>query len=314
MAVYGNMVITNQGAALYGKVQAGATLTFTRMQIGSGQLAQGQDPTTLTALISPIDWITINSITQTSGTANIRGIYENTNLTQSTYTCEIGLFAQDPDVGEILYAYANAGAQGDTFPPYADGPFSRQFQINAAVGNATNVTANIPANTYVPTSAVGTANGVAPLGADGQVPASYLGHATVGPATSNALGTVELPASAGSPSTPITPYRAATVLEQQLTTTSATTILSYTPAAQGNFEVSVSLRVTATTNITLQIKWTDASGNQQTDTRLSNQSVPAGTWDVPIKFLNATTAAPISVIVTAGTANVLYASATIKGV
>lgn len=247
MAVYGNMVITQAGQTLYGKVQTGTTLTFTRMQIGSGKFASaltaaltsgtqytalsvqalpsqitsgdsiliGSGPTTqtvtasatasagatsisvnafnananyaanapvmdsttasaLTALITPIDYVTINAISSSGGTANVRGIYQNTNLTQSTYTCEIGLFAQDPTAGEILYAYANAGTQGDTIPPYADGPYSRQFQINTAVGNATSVTANIPANTYIPTSEIGAANGVAPLDASSKVPTANL--------------------------------------------------------------------------------------------------------------------------------------------
>ncbi|SFU71350.1 H-type lectin domain-containing protein [Alicyclobacillus macrosporangiidus] len=198
MAVYGNMVLTQRGQALYSKVQAGATLTFTRMQIGSGQLQSGQDPTTFTALISPIDWVTINSVTSSGGTALVRGIYQNTNLTQSTYTCEIGLFAQDPDLGEILYAYANAGTQGDTFPPYADGPFARNFQINIAVGNATNVTATVPDGTYVTVAEVGAPNGVAPLGPDGQIPANYLQHApNPGGATPTTAGLVKTTGTSG---------------------------------------------------------------------------------------------------------------------
>lgn len=38
MGLYANMVLTQQGPTL-GKVQAGAELTFTRMRLGSGQLA-----------------------------------------------------------------------------------------------------------------------------------------------------------------------------------------------------------------------------------------------------------------------------------
>lgn len=273
MAVYGNMVITQQGQTLYGKVQSGVALTFTRMQIGSGQLATTltaaltsgtaytslavqaltspvasgdtitigtggttqtvtasaaaaigattidvnsftanaayaigatvttvADPSTLTALLSPIGYFAINAITQTSGTANVMGIYQNTALAASTYTCEIGLFAQDPTLGEILYAYANAGAQGDTFPAYADGPFSRQFQVNTAVGNATSVTATIPAGTYIPVSAEGAANGVATLDANGHVPATQLVNAVLATEAGAASGVATLDSTGNVPS------------------------------------------------------------------------------------------------------------------
>ncbi|WP_436663537.1 hypothetical protein ACOALA_13415 [Alicyclobacillus acidoterrestris] len=192
MGVYGNMVITQQGQTLFGKVQTGATLTFTRMQIGSGQLASGQDPTTFTSLIAPIDYFNINSVANSGGTAVVRGIYQNTNLTVSTYTCEIGLYAQDPDAGEILYAYANAGTQGDTIPPYSDGPYSRQFQINTAVGNATNVTANVPSDAYVTVSEVGQPGGVASLDNNGHVPPDQINIST---ATTTDPGSVLVSAS-----------------------------------------------------------------------------------------------------------------------
>lgn len=254
------MVITQAGQALYAKVQTGATLTFTRMQIGSGQLSttltsaltQGTsysaisvaalpravgngdtitigvgatsqnvivssaapagstsisvvtftanasyaigtivtditDAASLSALIAPIGYFNINSEVTTGSTANIRGIFQNTNLTASTYTCEVGLFAEDPTAGEILYAYTNAGTLGDTFPPYSSGPFSRQFQISVAIGNASNVTANVPDMTYVPMTEVGSANGVASLDASGQVPASQLGN--VPPVTATSIET-----------------------------------------------------------------------------------------------------------------------------
>ncbi|MEK8128653.1 hypothetical protein WMW72_12120 [Paenibacillus filicis] len=73
----------------------------------------------------------------------MRGMFDNGNITTPTYTCEVGLFALDPQDGEILYSYANAGTQGDTIPPISSGPLSKQFQLNAAIGNASNVTATV---------------------------------------------------------------------------------------------------------------------------------------------------------------------------
>lgn len=148
MANYSQMYVTNRGINLYAKVQAGIPLNFTRMQIGSGRLVSGQDPKILTALIAPLFYAPINSITHNLDTAFVKGIVDNSTITVSTYTCEIGLFAQDPDLGEILYAYANAADKGDYIPPISSGPFSRQFQLDIAASNSTTVTATIPSNTY----------------------------------------------------------------------------------------------------------------------------------------------------------------------
>lgn len=174
MATFQPAVLTAQGQALYTKAQSGTQLQFTRMQIGSGQLAEGQDPSTFTALITPIDYFSINQITTSTNNAYFSGIFENTNINSSTYVCEIGIFAQDPTAGEILYAYANAGANGDNIPPISDGPESTQFKITVAVGNATSVTATIPSDAYIPATDKGSANGVATLDANAQVPASQL--------------------------------------------------------------------------------------------------------------------------------------------
>lgn len=155
MAVYGQMVLTDQGLALYAKAQTGVKLTFSRLQIGSGKLASGQDPTKLTALIAPIANIAINSITSSGNTSTVRGVFENSGLNDPTYSCELGLFAQDPDAGEILYSYVNAGDNGDTLPPISSGPFSEQYQIDAAIGNATDVTAEVVEGLYALASDVG---------------------------------------------------------------------------------------------------------------------------------------------------------------
>lgn len=169
MANYGNLIITNQGLALCAKVQSGILLNFTRMRIGSGLLT-GQNPATLLNLITPIAYFTINSISSNANTAHVKGIFDNKLIVSSTYSCELGLFAQDPDVGEILYAYANAGAEGDTIPPFASGPFSWQYQLNPTIGNAANVTATIPSTSYIPVTDKGAAFGVATLDGTTRMP------------------------------------------------------------------------------------------------------------------------------------------------
>lgn len=148
MAQYGTMVITQLGKILYAKSQTGKPLVYTKMQIGSGQVSG--DPSNLTSLVQPIgNPFPISSFVINGDTAQIKAVFENENINQTTYSCELGLFANDPDYGEILYAYANAGANGDYIPPTAAGRFSREHQINVVVGSATSVTAEIPPNAYV---------------------------------------------------------------------------------------------------------------------------------------------------------------------
>ncbi|KIN80966.1 tail protein [Clostridium botulinum] len=138
------MAITNQGMALYAKAQAGQEIHFTKMQVGSG-LIETQNPVTLLALLDPKLDVPITSITANSEmkSATIIGNITNKDVTEATYICELGLFAKDPDEGEILYGYVSAGQYGDYYAPEAQGPYSWQYEINAAIGNAANVTAEV---------------------------------------------------------------------------------------------------------------------------------------------------------------------------
>ncbi|UUZ97869.1 hypothetical protein LJK87_50125 [Paenibacillus sp. P25] len=85
---------------------------YPNAEIGSDKQQAGDDPATFTACRTPIAFFPISNYPRTGSTAQIRGIFQNTSLTSNTYTCGIGLYAQDPDIGEIMYAYANAGANG----------------------------------------------------------------------------------------------------------------------------------------------------------------------------------------------------------
>lgn len=102
------------------------------------------------------------------------------------------------------------------------------------------------------------------------------------------------------------------VSDFQLTTTSATTIATFTPPAQGNYRVDIYYRVvTATTNVTITLTWTDGSG-AQTSNIVPLTSTSVGSYIIPPTYLNSTAAA-ITVSATSGTANNLYVSASIGG-
>ncbi|NFI47877.1 hypothetical protein FDA77_18825, partial [Clostridium botulinum] len=144
MAIFKNMSITEKGISLYAKAQAGQQINFTKLQIGSGQI-ENRNPMTLTTLLEPKLDVPIVSIIANSElkSAAIIGKITNKNVKEAMYICELGLFANDPDEGEILYGYVSAGQYGDYYAPESQGPFNWEYQVNASIGNAANVTAEI---------------------------------------------------------------------------------------------------------------------------------------------------------------------------
>lgn len=103
----------------------------------------------------------------------------------------------------------------------------------------------------------------------------------------------------------------ASTYELEITATTATTVVTYTPTATGIYRVGVYFRVvTAATVVTVALSWTDATG-AQTITLLNAVSEPVGSYTFNDVSL-ASTATAVSVTVTAGTANQVYASGYIR--
>ena len=175
MAAFPTMTLTNAGQALQTKVQAGATLTFTRIALGDGQL-NGQPISPLTALIGQKASVEVDSVRVVDdSTAQASGFFSNADITTGFWWRETGLFAQDPDNGEILYGYTNAGDAGDYIPTVADTRIEKYIYCSIAVANATTVDITIPSSdTYIPVSEKGAAGGVATLDNGGKVPMEQL--------------------------------------------------------------------------------------------------------------------------------------------
>lgn len=175
MAAFPTMTLTNAGQALQTKVQAGATLTFTRIALGDGQL-NGRPISPLTALISQKASVEVDSVRVVDdSTAQASGFFSNADITTGFWWRETGLFAQDPDNGEILYGYTNAGDAGDYIPTVEDTRIEKYIFCSIAVANATTVDITIPqSDTFIPMTQKGQAGGVASLDSNGKVPAGQL--------------------------------------------------------------------------------------------------------------------------------------------
>lgn len=112
MANWNGGILTNKGRALVAKVEAGTCkLALTKMKVGDGSPGSVE---TLTDLVAPKQTISLSAIIPAAdGTCDVSGVLTNATLEKGFYLRELGLFATDPDEGEILYAVST-----DTTPDY----------------------------------------------------------------------------------------------------------------------------------------------------------------------------------------------------
>ncbi len=142
MAEFTGNMLTTQGLALQAKAQTGVALQFTRVALGDGvQVAQVLSD--LTALMNERKSIPIQSIEVIGdGTSQVNAILTNADVSQGFYIREIGIFANDPDVGEILYSIAYAGEKYDYLPAGGGSTAVEQvLNLVTVIGNAPTVTA-----------------------------------------------------------------------------------------------------------------------------------------------------------------------------
>ena len=108
MANWQGAILTNKGRSLQAKVEGGlCQLSLTKLKTGDGTLAPGQTLETLTDLVSPQQILGISAIVvyeNLPGVVYVKGILSNAELETGYWIRELGLYAIDPDEGEILYA------------------------------------------------------------------------------------------------------------------------------------------------------------------------------------------------------------------
>ena len=143
MADFNGTILTDKGRNLLSKALTGTTLQFTKVSIGDGVWDDSVSPENLDDLISKKIDLPINELDVTGdGTARLRFVLTNTGLTDGFFTREIGIYANDPDLGEILYAvtYSN---NPDFIPSDGVVKVENVTDIYTVVSNAQNVEAVI---------------------------------------------------------------------------------------------------------------------------------------------------------------------------
>lgn len=139
MGQYGTMKLTNKGISLQAKLQTGIELHITKVIVGQGKI-NGIDPIQLKSLIEPVEAPCTILSQKTISAKEAAMDVSVSNGDTAFYLREIGIIAVDPEEGEILYAYANAGEYADYIPDKDSGQLTEQvITIVTKIGNASEI-------------------------------------------------------------------------------------------------------------------------------------------------------------------------------
>ena len=119
MLIWNPGKLTKDGKALLAKAQAGkCAIQITKAQSGSGSYTSSEDTSQRTALKTVKQTFPIsNKVINTDSALVLKITLQNSTLTAGYDITEFGVFASDPDKGEILYSIATASTS-DYMPAY----------------------------------------------------------------------------------------------------------------------------------------------------------------------------------------------------
>lgn len=138
-------VVTRKGLQLITKLVASETaLTFTRVAIGTGKVPGGYDPGSMTGLNEYKMDGSIASHSASGDEASVVMQISSIGVETGFTITEAGLFATDPDEGEILYAYLDMSADPQYMYP-ENNAISKFIEMTLVVkiGEVQSVTAVI---------------------------------------------------------------------------------------------------------------------------------------------------------------------------
>ncbi len=141
----GSPTITMKGRNLLAKIVADKIpLTLSYIGLGDGLQEETEE---VISLVNEIMKKEIESCeyNEKEGQYYIRRVFTNAELEEGFYIREVGIYAIDPDEGEILYAYTNAGETGvDYFAPGKGKVIVKEIiEMATKFGNAENITVMI---------------------------------------------------------------------------------------------------------------------------------------------------------------------------
>ena len=154
MAQYSKLIITSKGHTLMAKLIAGtATAQFTKICSSSAEYKL-EELEKLTELNNIIQTIAISSAERVSDNAvKVMAVFSNEKLPDGYYMRTLGLYANDPDEGEILYA-VTVEESGSCYMPAYSGVNVSSAHVNfiVAVGNADHINMEVSPAAVVTTA------------------------------------------------------------------------------------------------------------------------------------------------------------------
>ena len=150
MAQYSKLVITNDGQALMAKMIAGSgNIDFTKICSSSTQYEENQLQD-LTSLSNIKQTTLISKVSRTNDVAiKIEAAFSNVDISTGYYMRTLGLYAVDPDKGEVLYAVCIETSNNCYMPPYNGVTVSAAYiQLYTTVGNAESVSLEVNPGAY----------------------------------------------------------------------------------------------------------------------------------------------------------------------
>ena len=155
--IFQSSVLTKKGIALLAKAQTGrCAITLTKAAAGDGTHILGEDLTACTDLKAkkqtfPLTTVTTQNLTNVFVKFIMANKQESGSLLHGYYVKEIGIYANDPDEGEILYAIAiGVENQWDYMPAYNELlPSTITVDFLVEVSNADTVTIQMPNRLYL---------------------------------------------------------------------------------------------------------------------------------------------------------------------
>lgn len=145
---FNKSVVTNQGRELMAKLLSKkATTEFTQVAISSTEYQDSQLEE-LTVLSNIKQTSKAQAYSNNKTTVSATAAINNEGITEGYYINTVGLYATDPDKGEILYSVSTAKVNGYMPPDIGVSKSGFSFTIYTEVGNAEQVDVTVDPSGY----------------------------------------------------------------------------------------------------------------------------------------------------------------------
>ena len=135
-------LLTAAGRLLLAKVEVGsASLQFSRIELGSG--VSSGDRSAATSLVSSRTSSGISSVIRDGETIKVTASFTSMNISSMFYVTEMGLYAKDPDVGDILFMVATDSAPDPMPSKTYNQPITFTYTMEVFVSSDLSITPKV---------------------------------------------------------------------------------------------------------------------------------------------------------------------------